>query len=85
MRMKPILKRKTEMTWIVLLSKITSRHNIVKQLKIRKKENQVQINHNHNIIFKYSLGDHNNNLILILTGLRINLLQGSLISKDNIP
>ena len=38
MRMKPILKMNMEMTWIVIWSKITTRHNTVKQPKIKKKE-----------------------------------------------
>ena len=49
----------------------------MKQPKIPLNKNQN--NDKHNIIFKYSLKDHNIGLILILTVLKTILLQGSLI------
>ena len=45
----------------------------------KKVKNQVQNNHNHNIIYKYSLKYHNIGFILILNGLKALLLQGILI------
>ena len=84
MRMKLILKGEMYITWVVLWSNIMTRHNQEKQLKETKKEEMVQNNQNHNIIFKESLQDHNIGLILILTGLKTILLQGSLIFQNTI-
>ena len=39
----------------------------------KKGKNKVQVNQNHNIIFKESIQDHNIGLILILTGLKTTL------------
>ena len=77
--MKWILKISIEMIWIVIRSKINTRHVQVKQLKIKKVKSQVQKNQNHNIIFNDSLQDHNIDFFFILTGLKTTSLQWSLI------
>ena len=51
----------------------------------KQRKNQVHKNQNHNIIFKDSLKYHNIGLILILTGLKITLLQRILIILKAVP